>query len=159
MPLERNTSNREAGAGWFKIDFSIGRGLHGGYQVGAGVHGGDNSAAGGADFNACRRTSSTLSKTPLFIRSWMRASSSGLRISMVIAAAPSCSRIPNMGAFCHEASSGVATVTAFVTTGFSFDNESMVNSKDELAEGWRRPVFQGLRLYRSFESRRGICRA
>ena len=28
---------------------------------------------------------------------------------------------------------GVATVTAFVTVGFSFDDEPMVNSQDELA--------------------------
>jgi hypothetical protein len=39
-PSECNTSNREAGAGWFKIDFSIWRGLHGSYQVGTGVRGG-----------------------------------------------------------------------------------------------------------------------
>ena len=37
---ERNTSNRGAVAGWFKINFPIRRGLHGRYQVGAGVRGG-----------------------------------------------------------------------------------------------------------------------
>ena len=40
MPSERNTSNRKADAGWFKIDFSIRRGLHGGYQVSTGARGG-----------------------------------------------------------------------------------------------------------------------
>jgi hypothetical protein len=34
-----------------------------------------------------------------------------------------------------------------VTVGFSLDDELTVNSQDELAAGWRRPVFQGLRLF------------